>query len=125
LKKFEINDYFINDTEDQGSNCIDPGAKFEKKTEILKDKGLIAKHQNFRGKLKNDPVHPKTTSFQKQFMLSFLWSRGDRSKKPSRWPLLNSISHQTQTKCYTRVPATKPISQFSVPCPHNSPLTRR
>jgi len=49
LKKFETKDYFIYDTEDQGSNCIDPGAKFEKKkTEILKDKGLIAKHQNFR-----------------------------------------------------------------------------
>ena len=31
LKKFETKDYFINDTEDQGSNCIDPGAKFEKK----------------------------------------------------------------------------------------------
>ena len=50
--------------------------------------------QNIRtsgAKLKNDPSHPKTTSFQKLFILSFLWSRGDRSKKPSRRPLLNPI----------------------------------
>ena len=52
LKKFETKDYFINDAEVQGSNCKDPMAKFEKKKEkreILKDKGLMAKHQNFRG----------------------------------------------------------------------------
>jgi hypothetical protein len=40
--------YFVNDVEIQGSNCIDPRAKDFLKGEIFKDKGLIARHQNFR-----------------------------------------------------------------------------
>jgi hypothetical protein len=48
LIKFETKGYFVNDVEIQGSNCIDPRAKVFLKGEIFKDKGLIARHQNFR-----------------------------------------------------------------------------
>jgi hypothetical protein len=41
--------------------------------------------------LKNDPFCPKTASFQKLFILFFLSSRGNRSKKPSKRPLLDPI----------------------------------
>jgi len=53
LKKFEINDYFENNAEIQGCNCIDQGLKLKKW--IFKDKGLNVRLQNFRGQIEEWP----------------------------------------------------------------------
>jgi hypothetical protein len=47
LVKFETKDYFVNDLEIQGPNCIKPRAKLKKWFSRIK--GLIAKCQNFQG----------------------------------------------------------------------------
>jgi hypothetical protein len=47
LKKFETNDYFENNAEIQGCNCIDQGAKLKKMN--FKRQGLECKTSKLQG----------------------------------------------------------------------------
>ena len=108
--KFEIKDYFVNDAEIQESNYINQGAKLKKR--FSKIRVWLHNTKTSGGKLKNDPFQPKTASFWKLFIVSFLWNRGDCPKKPSRWPLWNLTNlMKSKPKSQTEVSTTNHPSQ--------------
>jgi len=112
----------------QGSNCIDLGAKL-KKREIFKEKGLIARHQTFRGQIEDDHFGLKNDAVQINcsFSPSTKVEENLREKFAKTVSAIsNPLTNLTKTKPNHRPDCQPQISQLvQLPLPQDAPLALR
>jgi hypothetical protein len=93
LIKLETNDYFVNFTKIQESNCN--WSKGEKKISI--NKGPIAKCQNIKGQIEMWPFPSQNGVVSNLLFIPFLaWNRGSHLQKRKCWPAKTPSSQSMQ-----------------------------